>query len=88
MISLHPRQANVCTKGKLNLQVECASRVLNPDGITKRGCERCTEALDVGFVLGFHHHARERFGAGITKNDAAIFAQGGLRFLQRARNFG
>ena len=33
------------------------------------------EALDVGFVFGFYHDAGELLGSGITKNDAAVFAE-------------
>ena len=33
------------------------------------------ETLDVSFVFGLYHHARERLRAGVTQNDAAIFAR-------------
>ena len=46
------------------------------------------ETLDVGVVFGFHHDAGEGFGAGITEDDAAIFAQGGLGFGEGLGYFG
>ena len=45
------------------------------------------EALDVGIVFGFDHYAGERFGARVTQNDAAVFAERGLRLGKGARNF-
>jgi hypothetical protein len=38
------------------------------------------ETLDVGIVSSFDHDAGELLGAGITEDDAAIFAEGGLGF--------
>lgn len=46
------------------------------------------ETLDVGIVFGFNHDAGELLRAGIAKNDAAIFAESGLRFGKRAGNLG
>ena len=45
------------------------------------------EALDVGIVFGFDHDTGQRFRAGVTQNDAAVFAERGLRFGEGARNF-
>jgi len=53
---------------------------LSADGGAKGVGEGLAEALDVGFVFGFDHDAGELLGAGVTEDDAAIVAEGGLGF--------
>jgi hypothetical protein len=45
------------------------------------------ETLDVGIVFGFDHDAGELLRAGVTKNDAAVFAEDGIGFAESADNF-
>src|SRR5260370_4579389 len=45
------------------------------------------EALDIGFVFGVDHDARELLGTGVAKDDTAIVAKRGLGFGQGAGNF-
>jgi len=52
------------------------------------GGEGLAEALYVGIVFGFDHDTCQRFGARVTQNDAAVFAERGLRFGKGAGNFG
>ena len=57
-----------------------APKALRADGGAEGVGEGLAEALDVGFVFGFDHDAGELLGAGVTEDDAAIVAEGGLGF--------
>src|SRR6266478_6751147 len=54
---------------------------------TDRRGNRFTKAFHIRRVLGFDHHARQWFGAGVTQHDAPIFTECRLGFTQRARDF-
>ena len=64
------------------------TRFLSADGGAKGVGEGLGEALDVGVVFGFDHDAGELLRAGVAQDDAAIFAESGLGFGERARDFG
>ena len=51
---------------------------LSADGGAEGAGEGLAEALHVGVMLGFDHDASEWFGAGVSKNYAAIVTEGGL----------
>src|SRR5712671_5175602 len=61
---------------------------LGADGLAEGVGYGCREALDVGIVFGFNHHAREGLGAGVAEDHAAVFTEGGLRFREGTRDFG
>ena len=45
------------------------------------------KAFDVGVMFGFDHDSRKLFRAGIAQYDAAVFAESGIGFAERADDF-
>src|SRR5260370_16957309 len=60
---------------------------LSGDGGAEGVGERLAEALDIGFVFGLDHDARELLGTGVAQHDATVVAKRGLGFGQGAGNF-
>lgn len=64
-----------------------SARISGADGGAEGVGQGLAEALDVGVVFGFDHDTGQLLCAGIAENNAAIFAEGGLSFGERAGNF-
>src|SRR3984957_19779192 len=60
-------------------------RTLRAEGGAQRGCQSFRPALDVPFVLGLDHHARDRLRAGIAQHDASGFAECRFGFFESPR---
>src|SRR5260370_15386803 len=75
------------TRRALKIIVSFSSSCSGTDGGAEGVGERLAEALDIGFVFGLDHDARELLGTGGAQHDATVVAKRGLGFGQCAGNF-
>src|SRR5260370_7797597 len=75
------------TRRALKIIVSFSSSCSGTDGGAEGVGERLAEALDIGFVFGLHHDARELLGTGVPQHDPTVLAKRGFGFCPRPSNF-